>query len=88
MAVVPFFMKLDIQSHELKALRGGEETIRAPEPILLTEGSGPKIADYVTGLGYRPNAYRRGKFIPGVSGDLSTLFMTERRTLLVRDCLG
>jgi FkbM family methyltransferase len=80
----PFFIKMDIQGYELKALKGGERTIKRAEPILLIESPDHRIIDYLKGLGYRMYAFREGKFIEGVRGELNTFFLTEDKSSLVK----
>jgi len=37
LGLAPFFIKLDVQGYEYKALKGGEKTITTHEPVLLIE---------------------------------------------------
>lgn len=77
--LVPFFIKLDIQGYEYQALKGGENTIRANEPVLLIEAPDQQIIDYLDALGYRYFAFDRGKFRAQTKGKLNTFFMTKKR---------
>jgi FkbM family methyltransferase len=81
----PFFMKLDIQGYEFLALKGGEQTIKSNEPILLIE-SPPEddIVNYLKGFGYVMYAFRDGKFFPGQAGSHNTFFMTPAKAVLVK----
>jgi FkbM family methyltransferase len=80
----PFFMKLDIQGYELQALKGGKETIKLYEPILLVELPEEEIVNYLKGFGYVMYAFRKGKFVPGVAGVHNTFFMTHSKSALVK----
>lgn len=79
----PFFIKLDIQGYEYQALKGGEQTIKTYEPILLVESPDKRTINYLKGFGYRLYAFKEGKFIPG-RGKLNTFFMTENKSSLVK----
>jgi FkbM family methyltransferase len=86
--LAPFFIKLDVQGYEYKALKGGEKTIKKHEPVLLIETPDHKTTAFLKSLGYQLYAYRDGKFIPGVKGALNTFFMTEGKSSLVRSSIG
>ena len=75
----PFFIKLDIQGYEYRALKGGEQTIRTYEPIFLIEWPDDRIINYLKGFGYQFYAFKQGKFIPGIRGELNTFFMTQEK---------
>jgi hypothetical protein len=81
----PLFMKLDIQGYEFQALKGGEQTLRACEPVLLIESPPEeKIVKYLRGFGYQMYAFIRGKFVPGSVGSHNTFFMTPGKSSLVK----
>lgn len=84
LGLAPFFIKLDIQGYEYRALRGGEQTIRTYEPVLLIETPDDRVIYYLKGLGYEFYAFKQGKLIPGIRGKLNTFFMTEKKSSLVR----
>lgn len=81
----PFFIKLDIQGYEYNVLKGGEQTLRKYEPILLIEWPNDMIIDYLKGYGYQFYAFKQGKFIPGIRGKLNTFFMTQEKWSLVKN---
>lgn len=84
LGLAPFFVKLDIQGYEYKALRGGEQTLRAYEPVLLIESPDNRTIEYLEGLGYNYYAFKGGKFVPRVIGAPNTFFMTPKKARLVR----
>jgi FkbM family methyltransferase len=79
----PFFMKLDIQGYEFRALKGGEKTIKSCEPILLIESPSDQVANYLKNFGYVMYAFRDRKFISGLAGSLNTFFMTSAKSAMV-----
>lgn len=79
----PFFIKLDIQGYEYQALKGGEQTLKTYEPILLVESPDKRTINYLKGFGYRSYAFKEGKFTPD-RGKLNTFFMTESKSSLVK----
>ncbi|MDH3726291.1 MAG: FkbM family methyltransferase [Myxococcales bacterium] len=81
----PFFMKIDVQGYEYDALKGGEDTLRAHEPILLVEAPDDLVIDFLSGIGYRYFSYERGKFRPGHKGRSNTYFMTAAKSRLVAE---
>ena len=80
----PFFIKIDVQGYEFKVLKGGEQTLRNHEPVLLIETSGNEIVEFLRDLGYDFYAYDRGRFRRGMRGALNTFFMTARKMDLVK----
>lgn len=80
----PFFIKLDIQGYECQALKGGENTLKIHEPILLIESPDERTTNYLETFGYRCYAFRRGTFIPDIFGELNTFFMTESKAVFVK----
>lgn len=86
--LAPFFVKLDIQGYEYKALLGGERTLRAHEPVLLIESPDQTTVAYLKGLGYDFYAYKAGRFVPRVIGAPNTFFMTAAKAALVRKHIG
>lgn len=80
----PFFVKLDVQGYEFKALCGGESTLRREEPILLIESPDDRIIAYLADLGYAFYAFQRGRFVARTVGAPNTFFMTKRKADLVR----
>jgi len=80
----PYFIKLDIQGYEYRALKGGEQTLRRHEPVLLIESPDDRTVAYLKGLGYQFFAFSQGKFISGIQGETNTFFMTDEKACLVR----
>jgi FkbM family methyltransferase len=63
------FVKLDVEGHELPALRGAESTIRRDTPLLLVEVEErmqpiEPILALLAGWGYRPYVMPRGRWLP------------------------
>ena len=78
----PFFIKLDVQGHELAVLKGGLQTLRRHEPVLLVEAPDAEVTEYLAAFGYEPYAYERGRFKAGVMGKLNTFYMTPAKAAL------
>lgn len=83
--LVPYFMKLDVQGYEYQALKGGEQTIKKHEPILLIESPDERIVNYLGGFGYQFFAFKKGKFLSATFGAPNTFFMTEKKWSFVKD---
>lgn len=69
------FMKVDVEGHELPALRGAEATIRRDRPVLLVEVEEriqpiEPILDLLGGWGYRPYVMPRDRWLPLADFDL------------------
>ncbi|MEL7588098.1 MAG: FkbM family methyltransferase [Prolixibacteraceae bacterium] len=74
----PYFIKIDVQGHELYVLKGGENTIRKYRPIFLIECVNEKIIQFLDPFGYDLFYYDKGRLIRG-KGKLNTFCMTEER---------
>jgi FkbM family methyltransferase len=77
----PDVIKLDTQATELNILKGGLETLKAQEPILLIEAGSElqKITDYLKPIGYEPFQYKKNMLIPfPFTPRLNTFFMTSK----------
>ncbi|MCY7376368.1 MAG: FkbM family methyltransferase [Pyrinomonadaceae bacterium] len=85
LSLEPFFIKLDIQGYEYQALKGGEQTIKTHQPILLIETPNEKIINYLKGFDYQFYAFTGGKFVSGVMRGQNTFFMTKDKFSLVRE---
>jgi len=85
--LLPFFIKLDVQGYEYQVLKGGEQTIRRCEPILLVESPDERIVNYLSAFGYQSFDFKKGKFFSGVFGSPDTFFMTKNKWTLVKDSI-
>ncbi|BCB91095.1 FkbM family methyltransferase [Phytohabitans suffuscus] len=69
------FMKIDVEGHELPALRGAERTVRRDRPLLLVEVEEriqpiDPILALLAGWGYRPYVMPRDRWLPLAGFDL------------------
>jgi FkbM family methyltransferase len=83
----PLFMKLDVQGFEFNVVKGGIETIRRHEPILMIEclHDHREMADLLASLGYEEYIFDETGFVKGKSnGGLNQIVMTPRRTAVVQ----
>lgn len=63
------FVKLDVEGHELPALRGAERTVRRDRPLLLVELEEriqpvEPVLDLLAGWGYRPYVMPADRWLP------------------------
>lgn len=83
----PVFMKLDVQGFELNVVKGGLETIRRHEPILMIECLDPQseLAALLNSIGYEEYVFDETGFIRGKSsGAVNQILMTPRRAAEVK----
>ena len=71
LALSPVVVKLDLQGHELGALKGMAVTLRDCSPLLMLENN-PQMAEcvrYLAGFGYTPFTYeeRRHRVVAGIN---------------------
>jgi FkbM family methyltransferase len=69
------FLKLDVEGHELPALRGAERTVRRDHPLLLVELEEriqpvQPVLDLLAGWGYRPFVMPVDRWLPLAGFDL------------------
>ena len=78
LGIEPAFIKMDVEEHELPALRGAGETLARHRPVLMVERSAsePNVRAHVEALGYIPLAYvkDRGGFVPLDEARVSNAF--------------
>jgi len=78
----PLFIKIDVQGFEYQVIRGGLETIRCCDPILMIEAlqSSPPLVELTRRLGYRQYLFDETGFYPSdAPGALNSILMTPRR---------
>ena len=73
----PYFIKIDVQGHELQVLKGSENTIRKYQPIFLIECVNEQIIQFLKKFNYSFFHYNKGEFSVGL-GELNTFCMTEK----------
>lgn len=71
------FVKVDVEGHEIAALRGGRDTILRERPLLLVEAESrlqpiEAIVDLVTAWGYRPFVLLGDRWTPLTEFDIVT----------------
>jgi FkbM family methyltransferase len=81
----PYFIKIDVQGLAFEVLKGGVQTLKKYEPILLVESPNKEMVNYLKSFGYQYYAFKKGKFILNVKGRLNTFFMTPKKSALVRN---
>jgi FkbM family methyltransferase len=76
----PIFIKIDVEGTEYQVVKGGIETLRKFEPILLVEGfhEKPDLAALSSSLGYEPYSFDGKSFVSGAS-ETNTFLMTRAR---------
>lgn len=80
----PVFIKIDVEGFETNVIKGGVETLRKHEPILLVESlhNKPELLEFVATLGFRPYHFSAGRFMPGFAAQgatRNTFLITDRR---------
>jgi FkbM family methyltransferase len=81
----PIFIKIDVEGTEYRVIKGGIETLRKFEPILLVEGfhEKPDLAALCSSLGYEPYTFDGRSFVAGAS-ETSTFLITRARLNAIR----
>jgi len=77
----PIFIKIDVQGIEYEVVKGGVDTLRMHEPILLIEAfdDDPRLGALLASLGYEDYQYRNGSLVRGRNGGNNTFLMTRKR---------
>jgi FkbM family methyltransferase len=74
----PYFVKIDVQGHELEVLKGGIETLKRHHPVLLIESMTEEIMQFLKPLGYQFYAFNNREFSLG-TGTLNTFCITAEQ---------
>jgi FkbM family methyltransferase len=76
----PIFIKIDVEGSEYQVVKGGIETLRKFQSILLVEGfhEKPELAKLTSSLGYEPYTFDGKSFVAGPS-DTNTFLITRSR---------
>jgi FkbM family methyltransferase len=87
-ALHPLFIKIDVQGYESRVIKGGLETIRRHEPILMVEAfhGDAELAQIVRDLGYDAYLFDDTGFYKSnlVTKAVNTFLMTPARARTVR----
>ena len=51
----PDVLKIDVEGHELKVLKGARQVLTAGRPIVIVETERPEVLELMSGLGYAPH---------------------------------
>jgi FkbM family methyltransferase len=80
-ALIPYFIKIDVQGAEFGVLRGGYETLTRHQPILLIESPGrdPRITALLGSMGYLEFEFVNGHFLQQRSQGTNSFFLTTKR---------
>lgn len=82
----PIFIKIDVQGYELAVVRGGLETIRRFDPVLMIEDLShrPKLLALLESLGYQQYLFDdTGFYRADAASAVNFLLMTDRRAATV-----
>jgi len=74
----PYFIKIDVEGHELAVIQGAIETIKTHTPIILIEAINEETKKILTEFGYQFYTYLNGKFHEG-TGELNTFCMNKEK---------
>jgi FkbM family methyltransferase len=80
-ALDPVFIKIDVQGTEYDVVRGGLDTIRRYQPVLLVEDyhADPRLVGLMNELGYEDYAFNGTGFVAGRSQSENSFLLTQSR---------
>lgn len=76
----PYFIKIDVQGHELQVLKGAENTLAKYRPILLIEAINEQIIQFLSRFDYSFYHFQKGTLFEG-TGEINTFCLTEEKYL-------
>ena len=86
--LTPLFIKIDVQGYEPQVIRGGLDTIKRHEPILMIEAyhDNPEVGSLLRGLGYKPYLFDETGFYQSdrVTEAVNSILMTSARAATVQ----
>lgn len=71
-------LQLDVEGHELAALKGAVKTIEASKPVILVEDNKRACDEFLQGLGYRRSGRLPGIFVWATPADKKTILPLVR----------
>lgn len=75
LGLCPGFVKMDVQGFEPNVLRGGEQTLKTHNPLILLE-TNPDADAILVGWGWTPYAWLDGRLRANKRGDNNTLYLS------------
>ena len=83
----PIFVKIDVGGTEYDVVKGGIETLKKYEPILLIEDfhEKPELQELTKSLGYTPYTFDGSAFVAGASDNSSFLITRNRMDVMQSD---
>ena len=77
--LTPDIVKIDVQGLEPQVVRGGLETFRRAKPVTIIETPNRELVTLLGGLGLDAYRWTGERLVPGDTGGLNTLFLSQER---------